>query len=143
MNSTDLRKTMGLKTGDIVYAIVNNNLVEVEFVKYSKKSERGLFKIKGKEHPQLIELWWVFLKKEEAEKVQNHRLAEQEKDRQRREKIEEKKRIEYEKEREEIMKIVDKIWHEFDIEIPFLSQPYTIEDAHRLYRKLKSEHESA
>lgn len=48
--------------------------------------------------------------------------------------------IKMEEESKVISEICHKICLEFDIEIPFLSRPYSMEEAEKLYRRLKREH---
>lgn len=127
-----------MQTGQKVFALRSSEIIVVEFVKYSKRGTAAFLKKVGEDKEILISLSKLFHTEEEANaelnSLLNYKKRKAEKQQQEQERLA--------KEREEISAICWKIYCEFDIEIPFLSQPHNIEDAKKLYRQLKRERQS-
>lgn len=126
-----IEEIIRLEIGDEVFAVRDNQILKVEFVKFSKRGSSAFFKNKHTDEI-LISLHKVFKTEKEAkillEEIQHKKISRSAHTDRRK------------KESEKISEICHNIWLEFDIEIPFLSRPYSVEEAGKLYRRLKREH---
>lgn len=113
-----------IKLGDIIFVNRNGMTYKTTLKNVTKKGS-AICLIEGKE--VIVSLLNVFLTEEEATK-------ELDKNRQ----IKKQKENILNKKLKKIDEIVDRIWVEFGVTIRFLGRPSTVDEAEKLYKKLKN-----
>lgn len=109
-----------------IYYIRNHEVHEGVVIKKTKRGTAYHVELDGK--VILVSMVNLWLTRDEAEKELEKRNN-----------IKKQKEWMIKKSIEKIDKIMEQIFQEFGVDVPFLVRPYTVEDAEKLYRKIKRE----
>lgn len=113
-----------------VYFIRNNRVYSGKIIKTNKKGTAAIIGSNISSKNILVSLSNCFNNKSEAIEELNRRRQ-----------IEENKEVEFQLEQKGIDNILEKIYREFGLEIRMLDRPVLLEDAEKLYNKIKRQEE--
>lgn len=113
-----------------VYFIRNNKVYNGKIIKTNKRGTAAIIDSNISSKNILVSLSNCFKNKSEAIEELNRRRQ-----------IEENERIKFAVEQKEIDNILEKIHREFGLEIRMLDRPVLLEDAEKLYNKIKKQKE--
>lgn len=117
---------MKLKKGDKVFVIKGSKIIEGTLIEIRDESQYVFF-----ENGNMTDFAPSYKVYDSKEVVENELLNIKQRKKEKINRSKENKR--------KIDEICHKIWLEFDIEIPFLSRPYSLDEAQRLYKRIKRE----
>lgn len=116
--------------GDEYYIARNNQVLKGKLIKRSRRGTAYWFQINGANKKKLVATDKMFESESEAEKF--IRIRKENRLRARKKRAEE-----LEKENKEIDEILLKLYIDFGCECKFIRRPWSVEDAYRLYYRVK------